>query len=126
MGHNILAYNLAVNWIWVAFAMSFFTFHPRYTQLSWIDIEKPVVFYAFVFLYAMTELMSLLTTMHLQNVYEYKQAHPKGDPRFFIPTQHGFSKITCANYFWRLCAFALISLMSNTLIGLIYLVFKYI
>lgn len=126
MGHNILAVRSALSWFWAGFAIPFYTFHPLYTETVWLTLEKPIFFYIAVALFALSELMSLLSVMHLSTVQAYKRLHPSGDPRFFIPSQHGFAHITCANYFWRLCCWLVMACVSQTLMGFCWVVYLFL
>lgn len=81
--------------------------------------------WALVATFALCELMSLLSNIHLYTIHYYKALHPKSDPLLWIPQQHGFRKVSCANYFWRLCCWSLIALASQTLVGYVYLVWLF-
>ena len=50
------------------FAIPFYTFHPHYTEADWITFDTPVFFYIAVALFALSELMSLLSVIHLSTV----------------------------------------------------------
>ena len=68
MGHNILAARSALSWFFAGFAIPFYTFHPHYTEADWITFDTPVFFYIAVALFALSELMSLLSVIHLSTV----------------------------------------------------------
>lgn len=126
MGHNILAYKLAQSWLWQGGILAYYTFHPFYTGQSWLCFDRPILCLTIVFLFALTELMSLLSNIHLQNIEQYKVLHPKCNPMLLIPQYHGFAKVSCANYFWKLCSLALLALVNNTFVGTINVVWLFI
>ena len=68
MSHNILAYRSVVEWIWVGFGVGFYTFHPFYTELSWLNYDQPVTLYLVGLLFLISETMSLLSNIHLHTV----------------------------------------------------------
>ena len=68
MGHNILAYKIAVQWIVVGLGIAYFLFNPKYTQASWISSDSPLIFYLIVGAFVLSELMSLLSDIHLSGV----------------------------------------------------------
>lgn len=72
MGHNIFAYKIAVFWTWVGFSIAFFTFHPFYTQPSWLSYDRPVILGLVIGTFALSELMSLLSNLHLNTISYYK------------------------------------------------------
>ena len=125
MSHNILAYKSAVDWTWVGFGVGFYTFHPKYTANSLLSLEKPLVLYVVLFSFVCTELMSLLSNIHIQTIQHYKALHPRGNPLLWIPQYHGFNKVSCANYFWKLCTWILIAFASQTFLGYAYLIWLF-
>lgn len=90
MGHNHLAYQAAVQWIWVGFGISFYNFHPFYTASEFITLEKPLLLWCVVLMFTLTELMSFLSDKHLSSILHYKKLYPQADPKFWIPQHHGF------------------------------------
>jgi hypothetical protein len=85
IGHNILAFKMAKSWLWQGGVLAYYTFHPFYTGQDWLTLERPILFFTLVFLFALTELMSLLSNIHLQNIAQYKLLHPKCNPLLLIP-----------------------------------------
>jgi hypothetical protein len=105
MGHNILAYKMTVNGIFAGFAVAFYSFHPFYTAPKWLDYEtRPIWVGALISAFFVSELMSYLSTQELSKMYTYRKEYPQAAPELFIPKKHGFSRVTCVNYFWRLCS----------------------
>lgn len=68
MGHNVLAYKLAIHWAWVGFGVAFYAFHPFYTAPSWLSFDEPHALWLLVAVFAVTELMSLLSNIHLTTI----------------------------------------------------------
>lgn len=85
IGHNILAFKMAKSWLWQGGVLAYYTFHPFYTGQDWLTLDRPILFFTLVFLFALTELMSLLSNIHLQNIAQYKLLHPKCNPLLLIP-----------------------------------------
>jgi hypothetical protein len=85
MGHNILAFRAAINWAWVGFGIAFYTFHPFYTAPSWLSFEEPHALWLLIAVFAVTELMSLLSNIHLTTIQYHKSINPKGNPLYWIP-----------------------------------------
>jgi len=43
----------------------------------------------------------------------------------WIPQYHAFSKVSCANYFWRLCSWTLIAVASQNMLAYLYLIWLF-
>ena len=68
MGHNVLAFRLAISWVWVGFGVAYHTYHPFYTAPSWLSFESPTRLWLLVAVFSVTELMSLLSNIHLSMI----------------------------------------------------------
>lgn len=126
MGHNIFAYKSTLSWLWVGFGVAFYSFHPLYDAAEWFSFEeRPLWIWLIICMFILTELMSFLSNRHLVYLKFYKSQYPNADPLLFIPQHHGFQRVTCANYFWRLCSWTLIAGVSQTLFAYLYLVYLF-
>jgi len=125
MGHNILAFRITVEWLFVGFGNAYYVFNPQYTKSTWISSDQPFVFNMIIGAFVFAEFMSLLSNIHLSAVQEYRDLHPEGNQLLAIPQHHGFRKVSCANYFWQLCCWVVIAFCSKTLVGYIYLCWKF-
>jgi len=76
MGHNILAYKVSVEWIFVGFGIAYYLFNPKYSQSTWISSDQPFMLNLIVGMFVLAELMSLLSNIHLSAVQEYRDLHP--------------------------------------------------
>ena len=79
MGHNILAYKISIEWIFVGFGIAYYLFNPKYSQSRWISSEQPFVFNLILGAFICVELMSLLSDIHLSATQEYRDLHPEGN-----------------------------------------------
>ena len=85
MGHNILAYKISIEWIFVGFGIAYYLFNPKYSQSRWISSEQPFVFNLILGAFICVELMSLLSDIHLSATQEYRDLHPEGNQILSIP-----------------------------------------
>ena len=85
MGHNILAYKISIEWIFVGFGIAYYLFNPKYSQSRWISSEQPFVFNLILGAFICVELMSLLSDIHLSATQEYRDLHPEGNQLLSIP-----------------------------------------
>ena len=72
MGHNILAYRAAIEWLWVGFGVVFYTFHPLYTASEFITGDDPLLVWLVTIVFAVTELMAFLSNRHLASLLQLK------------------------------------------------------
>ena len=119
------ALEVCMCWGAFGFTFAFFVFHPYYTEPDWITdwtadqhhkIMCPIQFLCIIFAFA--QLLSLLSNIHLSSVTLFRDQHPElvtSNNRLLIPTQHGFNKVSCANYFWLLLSWLMIAVASETL-----------
>lgn len=77
-------------------------------------------------MFVLAELMSLLSNRHLSSLSSIKKQYPEAEPSLLIPQHHGFQRVTCINYFWRLCSWCMIASVSQTLFAWFYLVFLFL
>lgn len=126
-------FEVGLNWCALGFAFAFYVFHPNYTQPTWYadnwaadsgyDLIMPVRLLLVIFIFV--ELLSLLSNIHLSSVTLFRLMHPElsgQNSSLLIPTQHGFSTVSCANYFWLLCCWITIAVASDTLYAYLVLI----
>lgn len=92
--------------------IGYFLFHPDFTEVSHQKIED--LMYASIFL--MFETLNFNTHMILRKL------RPQGSSKRGIPTGAGFGLVSCANYFWEICAWTTFALFSKCFASYIFLI----
>ena len=68
MGHNILAFRVTLEWLVVGLGNAYYVFNPQYTKSAWISSDQPFIYYMIIGAFVFSELMSLLSNIHLSAV----------------------------------------------------------
>lgn len=93
-------------WFLCAIGIGYYLFHPNYrTIILFSAYEKNVL----ILLFFVFQFLSLMTHLTLRNL------RPKGTTVRGIPMSWGFQYVSCANYFWELMVWIVVSLYVNTL-----------
>jgi very-long-chain enoyl-CoA reductase len=100
-------------WLFFGLIVPFFLLHPRYNTesplLSHILPKDSLqyLYHALTAVFGFSEVMNLLCHLHLKSFRRGDHDFTRGIPRF-----HGFSAVTCANYFWEFLAWVSFALVS--------------
>ena len=68
MGHNILAFRVTLEWLVVGLGNAYYVFNPQYTKSAWISSDQPFIYNMIIGAFVFSELMSLLSNIHLSAV----------------------------------------------------------
>ena len=107
---NKLIWSMAYTWLLFGIGVSYYLFHPNFYEPYWVNFEpseKRVFFNIFFGIFLFCELMNFLCHVHLKSLRK-----SAGDNRRGIPTLHGFSTVTCANYFWEYLAWVIFTIVT--------------
>jgi very-long-chain enoyl-CoA reductase len=117
-----------MGYVWLLFGIvvPFYLFHPQYQDYFWqrqflipthyIDF----VYYLLTSVFIFGEVMNLMCHLHLKSFR-------KRDLDFNrqIPIYHGYSLVTCANYFWEFLSWCAFTLVTQTLMSVVFLVVSF-
>nr|XP_027198023.1 putative enoyl reductase C646.07c [Dermatophagoides pteronyssinus] len=98
-------------WVICAGFVGYFLFHPQYVS-PWRHNRSVVDALALVFLFC--EFMNAKTHLILRNL-RTRCSSQKG-----IPSGAGFDLVSCANYFWEICAWATYAALVGSLPALVF------
>lgn len=123
---NKLVWDIGYYWLFFGLIIPFYLFHPQYHENFWNFIPfithelhptiYGVIFVAFIF----CEIMNFFCHVHLKMFRTKDQ-----DPTRGIPRLHGFSFVSCANYFWEFLAWCCFALLTQSLMSNIFLVISF-
>jgi very-long-chain enoyl-CoA reductase len=101
-GHYWLLNGLLIGW---------FFFHPLYTEPDF----SPVVKLGLVGAFTVFEVLNGITHLILRDLRK------PGSKERGIPKGFGFDQVSCANYFWEICAWTSFAVLSNTATSYVFL-----
>jgi very-long-chain enoyl-CoA reductase len=111
-------------WLFFGILTPFYLLHPRYKNDSfWVNIVHlpenmtSFFYYGLLALFSFAEVMNLLCHQHLRSFRKRDRDFTRG-----IPVFHGYSVITCANYFWEFLAWVAFALVAQTFVSYIFVV----
>ena len=115
---NKLCWEMAYTWLFFGIGVPYYLFHPHFYPPLWMGIfhNTYIMYYLLLIAFCFCEFMNFLCHAHLQSF----RKRP-GDFRIGIPIKHGFSHVTCANYFWEFCAWIIFAVTNQSLISFIFL-----
>lgn len=115
---NKLIWEFGYVWLFFGLVVPFYLFHPYYRENIWYSLPYipheyipqiyNVIFFAFLFF----EAMNFLCHVHLKS-FRARDL----DTTIGIPRHHGFSFVSCANYFWEFLSWLCFALISQTLMS---------
>lgn len=124
---SVILKEIAYFWLFFGIVNPFYLLHPRYKpDTFWSDfIHLPegsiaYIYNGLMFLYGYSELMNLMCHMDLKSFRSGDHDFNRGIPRI-----HGFSEVTCANYFWEFMALLSFALVAQTLASFAFLVMSF-
>lgn len=118
---NKLYWDLGYTWLFFGIGVAYYLFHPLYQASFWggddnhSSATTTIVNYTLLAVFVFCELMNLMCHLHLQSFRK-----KPGDKRLGIPTKHGFSHVSCANYFWEFCAWGVFVIANQTLMSVLF------
>lgn len=104
MPFSKLPINCAYYWAFNSLLIGWFFFHPLYTEPDFSPLVKQVLVGSFV----VFEVLNGITHLTLRNLRKL------GTKERGIPTGFGFGLVSCANYFWEICAWGSFAVFSKT------------
>jgi very-long-chain enoyl-CoA reductase len=114
-------------WLFFGLVVPFYLLHPRYSaDPFWTKFlylpqgSTSYIYHGLTFVYAFAEVMNLLCHMHLKSMRKGDGDFNRGIPRF-----HGFSAVTCANYFWEFLAWVAFACVAQTLASFVFIVMSF-
>ena len=119
---NKLIWEIGYVWLFFGLVIPFYLFHPEYHDNLWhalplIPRDYIQTFYNFLFIaFLFFEGMNFLCHIHLKSFRQRDLETTRGIPRL-----HGFSFVSCANYFWEILAWLCFALVTQTLMSTLFL-----
>lgn len=106
-----LPINCGHYWVLNGVLIGYFVFHPLYTDPGYSDCEHAV----YCGLFLLFEVLNAWTHIILRNL------RPEGTKKRGIPVGAGFGFVSCANYWWEICAWVTFAVYSHALTSYIFL-----
>ena len=111
---NMIVREMGYFWLVFGIFVPFYLLHPHYQAdgflKQWFYLTESQIFYvyyALTALFIIAEVMNLLCHLHLKSFRQGDNDFSRGIPRF-----HGFSAVSCANYFWEFLAWLAFALVA--------------
>jgi len=119
---NKVSWDLAYTWLFFGVGVAYYLMNPYgYHEPFWTLKSIEEYFYWFLLVsFTFCEIMNYLCHLHLKS-FRKKQ----GDHRLGIPIKHGFGHVSCANYFWEFCAWAIFAIATQCLMAYIFFAFSF-
>lgn len=100
---NKLIWEMAYNWLFFGVGVGYYLFHPHYKESIWEnEVTIVPISYCLMGAFIFCEIMNYMCHLHLRSFRK-----KDGDKRIGLPTDHGFSTVSCANYFWEIIAWTI-------------------
>ena len=109
---NKIIWEMGYTWLFFGIVIPFYLLHPAYNDYL---LKSDYLYYMLSIAFIFFEAMNMMCHLHLKSFR-------KGDLDFTrgIPTQHGFSVVSCANYFWEFLAWLCFTFVNQTLAAFMY------
>mmetsp|Transcript_32792 Transcript_32792/g.57082 ORF Transcript_32792/g.57082 Transcript_32792/m.57082 type:complete len:302 (-) Transcript_32792:1268-2173(-) len=111
MPFSKLPINCTYYWLFNSLLIGWFFFHPQYTEPSFSPLIKQALVGSFV----LFEVLNGITHLKLRNL------RSPGTKERGIPSGWGFDQVSCANYFWEICAWTSFAVFSKTTTSYLFL-----
>jgi very-long-chain enoyl-CoA reductase len=114
---NRLIWDMAYTWLFFGIGVGYYLFHPLYKAPFWehYNDERNILYYILFSVFILCEAINLMCHLHLKSLRK-----KQGDFNLGIPTLHGFSHVSCANYFWEFGAWAIFTLVTQSLMSFMF------
>lgn len=113
---STLIWEMSYFWLFFGVGVGYYLFHPKYMEPLWMNLDYGHVLYYFLLIsFIFFEGMNLMCHLHLNN---FRQK--PGDTNIGIPTLHGFSLVSCANYFWEFLAWCIFTITTQSVMSVIF------
>lgn len=116
---NKIIWEMGYNWLFFGLFVPFYLFHPYYEDKIWASFLSreyvTYLYYFFTVIFLFAESMNFLCHLHLKSFRRGDLDQTRG-----IPRQHGFSVVSCANYFWEFLAWCAFTWLTQTLLSALF------
>lgn len=104
---NRVIWELAYYWLFFGIGVSYYLLHPNYKKPFWE--RDSFVYFGYVLLigFLFCQLMNWLCHVHLKDIRVGREDRKS---YYGIPSLHGFSSVTAANYFWEFSAWVIFAI----------------
>ena len=104
---NKLIWEMGYYWLIFGAGIGYYLFHPLYMKPFWeyYSHDSVVIYYFLLATFIICEVINLLCHTHLASFRK-----KDGDKRMGIPVLHGFSHVSCANYFYEILAWCIFTI----------------